>query len=404
MKLNGFLNELYISSASGKPANYSIMLQRKLIMAFRKTALASILITISLLLAGCSFGQPGTETKGTESTEVTISSEKTEVTETSGSSEAKSGHPESSISFLRKMIEEINEVDAQAEQMGYHPLRTILLMRFTEDKDPYEPVETVQADKNSITATTVMRIEEADFDGSSDFQTAAMLLLNGKSVEFSIDGKSSEGGILTTSLQTNKDYVMSVSANDLPVIEGKNKLTLLVFNYSKDKELYLDCQNDSVFFTSEQAYGGNVISACPESDINVFTAKDQSEADQFPSRSFIVPDEFVDFESDHYGYALTKTRSNPTMHFYISNMDNEDVNGDRSGFMLLFVDGKMQNVWNGKRFGEINIAEKDLLKVIKIKTDYKAGERHNVSWFYIETSDASRWIPVYRFSMLLQIE
>ncbi len=382
-------------------------------MAFRKTSLVSILIVISFLLASCSTGHSGSETQVTESTEVikssemtetSASSEITEVTETSASSDTKSVHPESSISFLREMIKEINEVDEQAEQMGYHPLRTMLLIKFTEDKTPYEPVETIHADKNSITATSVMRIEEADYDGSSVFETTAMLLLNGKVVEFSIDGTSSEGGILTTSLQTNKDYVMSVSADDLPVVEGTNKMTLLVYNYSKDKELYLDCQSDTVYFTSEQAYDGNFIAACPESDINIFAAKDQSEVNQLSSMPFVNSDEFVDFESDHYGYALTKARSNPTMHFYIDNMNNTDSNGERSGLMVLFVDGKMQNVWNGKRFGEINVSKNELLKVIKIDTDYAQGERHNISWFFIETSDPTRWIPVNRFSMLLEIE
>ena len=182
---------------------------------------------------------------------------------------AENAHPVSSIPFMREWIGEINRADEEAEKMGYHPVKKILIMEFTEDEAPYDPARTITAEGNSIHATVVMRIEEADSDESSEFSVTAALLVNGKPVDFSLDGNSSTEGILTASLNSNRDYIVSLSAENIPVLSGENKLLLAVFGYCKDQDFYLDEQRTEGSFVSGQAYDGAAVVTCPEDEISV---------------------------------------------------------------------------------------------------------------------------------------
>ena len=162
----------------------------------------------------------------------------------------------------QEWIEENNRMDEEMEQQGYHAVKKQLYLSLTEDAEPYAQVGTVAAETNGIHATVVMRVEESDSDESSAFSVTAVLLMNGKPVDFRLDGNSSEGGILTVSLDSNRDYVMSLSAEDLPVTAGENKLILSGFGYSGNQDFYLNpCYTKGYSGDTGQKRTGSVYAA-----------------------------------------------------------------------------------------------------------------------------------------------
>ena len=341
-----------------------------------------LLIGTAVFLSGCkSTDIIISENTGNSTTEVTSAT-----TETTTEQDA---HPVTKIPFLRKKIEEINEADKEMEQQGFHALKTICFIYFTQDEDPYEPIETVKIDKNRLEATAVVRIEEGDFDGHSDFGIYAFMTVNGKVVDFSLDDKSSKDGVLSTTMQTNEDYILQVSADNLPVEKGENEISLITIGYSGSRDMYISSQSSSVRFSSDHEESGNVIEVCPEENINIITYQDKNKANG--ASYFIMPEEQLNFESDHYGYVKVTTLPSPTMHFLIDNMSTEGLIGNRGGLLLFFVDGKLQPVWNGLYIGEISLKESDLVKEIVIASEFKSGEEHNIAWYYVETHGVSEW-------------
>ncbi len=214
---------------AGEPDILNIVEESKM----RKIISIALMICVSistLSLTACNSLTDNSLPQDTESTSQT--------TESSEDSQ----HPVSSIEFIRKQIEEINQNDELMEQQGFHAVRKILLMSFVEDNTPYNQIKEITAEGSSVHATVVMRVEEADSNVSSVFSMTAVLLANGKPVNFRLNENSSRDGVLTVPLNSNQDYIMSLTAEDLPTNTEENKLILVGFGYRKDQDFYLDPQ------------------------------------------------------------------------------------------------------------------------------------------------------------------
>ena len=316
---------------------------------------------------------------------------------------AENAHPVSSIPFIREWIEESNRMDEEMEKQGYHAVKKILIMDFAEDDAPYNPTGTVTAEGNSVHATVIMRIEEGDSDESSEFMMTAALLANGKPVDFRMDESSSSEGILRLLMNSNRDYIVSLRAEDVPVVQGENKLLLAVFGYCKDQDFFLQEQGIQGTFVSDRAYDGTAVAACPEDEINVAAVQDRSGLGPYAGSNFISPKDMIDFQSDHYGHFLMTSKPEPVMSFYLDNMSDEGLIGNRKGIMFLLIDGEPQPVWNGNCFGEISLTDSDLLKVIQVKSGFQAGEEPHVYWCYQETEGMDEWPISWTFRMKMKI-
>lgn len=196
---------------------------------------------------------------------------------------------------------------------------------------------------------------------------------------------------------------MSVSADNLPVVTGENELMLVVFNYCEARDLYIDCQSIAGHFVSDQDRIGTVTEACPENEIDIDTIREKTDMNRFSEMRFVSAGEMIDFQSDHYGNYLMTTKPNPTMHFYLDNTSISETAGSHTGIMFLFVDGELQPVWNGKYFGNISVADSDLLKVIHIGTAFQSGEQPHVYWYFQETQSSEDWPFSTAFRMKMNI-
>ncbi|SCW68548.1 hypothetical protein SAMN02910456_02583 [Ruminococcaceae bacterium YRB3002] len=368
-------------------------------------SIALMICILTLSLMACNSQTDSSLPQATEST--SVSSEETEETEaTSQTPEASedSQHPLSSIEFMRELIDEINQSDAQMEEQGYHPVRKILLMSFVEENTPYNRIEEIAAEGSGVHSTVAMRVEEGDSNESSVFAMTAVLLANGKPVSFRLNDNSSQDGVMTFPLNSNQDYIMSLSAEDLPAVEGANKLMLVVFGYSKDQDFYLESQSTTASFLSSTENDGVSAVTCPENEIDIVTIHDQSELGQYAQMDFLADGEMTDFQSDHYGNYLMTSRPEPTLHYYIDNMSDPGLYDNSEGIMFMLVDGELKPVWNGNCFGAISMKDGDLVKVIRLQSGFAAGEQHHIYWYYQETAGVSDW-PLstsYRMKMIIK--
>ena len=313
-------------------------------------------------------------------------------------------HPVSSIEFMREWIDEIHQADELMEQQGYHAVRKILLMSFAQDDAPYAPIEKIAAEGSGVHAAVVMRVEEADSNESSVFSMTAVLLVNGKPVSFRLNENSSRDEILTVPLNSNQDYMMALSAEDLPVVTGENKLMLVVFGYCKDQDFCLDPQCITGSFLSAVDNGGASAVPCPENEIDIVTIQNRSELGQYARMDFLSDGDMTAFQSDHYGNYLMTSKPEPTLFFYIDNMNNQGQYDNSKGIMFLLIDGELKPVWNGSCFGEISMRDSDLVKVIRLKSGFPAGEQHHIYWYYQETEGVSDWPAWASFRMKIKTE
>lgn len=109
---------------------------------------------------------------------------------------AADNHPLSAIPVLRDLIAEINRLDEEMAQMGYYALPTSLFMRFVEPDEPYDTIDESQLPvrDGSVDLTVAARIEEREFDGFSEFSVVVLLTVNGRMVDFEMDGSRSADG------------------------------------------------------------------------------------------------------------------------------------------------------------------------------------------------------------------
>ncbi len=316
------------------------------------------------------------------------------------------GHPISSIPFLREWIEENNRVDAEMELQGFHAEKRILIMEFTEDDEPYHPSRAISAEGNGLHATVVLRIEDAGRDEASSYSITAVLLVNGTPVDFRIDGNSSAGGVLTASMNSNQDYILSLQAENLPVIQGENKLTLTMLGYCEDQDFYLDAQSITGSFVSDRDDDGIALAPCPEDELDIVSIQNKNELGKYAGMPFLSAGEMIDFQSDHYGNVLMTAKADPTMWFYLDNVSMQDLSGNRKGLLFLFIDGELKPIWNGNSIAEVSLHDSDLLKAVRVESGFQAGECHHVYWYYLETESVVNldWPVSMAFRMKMKIE
>ena len=313
-------------------------------------------------------------------------------------------HPVSSIEFMREWIDEINQSDELMEQQGFHAVRKNIFMSFAEDDTPYTPIEKITAEGSGVHATVVMRVEEADSNESSVFSMTAVLLANGKPVSFRLNENSSQHGILTVSLNSNQDYIMSLRAEDLPAAAGENKLILVVFGYCKDQDFYLVPQSITGSFLSAVKNNGVSAVTCPENESDILTIQNKKELGQYATMDFLSDGDMTNFQSDHYGNYLMTSKPDPTLHFYLDNMNNPGQYDNSEGIMFMLVDGELKPVWNGSCFGEISMRDSDLVKVIRLESGFQAGEQHHLYWYYQETEGVTDWPASTSYRMKIKTE
>ena len=80
--------------------------------------------------------------------------------------------------------------------MGYYALPTSLFMRFVEPDEPYDTIDESQLPvrDGSVDLTVAARIEEREFDCFSEFSVVVLLTVNGRMVDFEMDGSRSADG------------------------------------------------------------------------------------------------------------------------------------------------------------------------------------------------------------------
>lgn len=312
-------------------------------------------------------------------------------------------HPVSSVAFLREWIEEDNRMNEEAERQGFHPVKQTLFLAFTEDGGAGEPVETVASEDGGIHGTVVARIEDPETDASDLFSMTAVLLLNGRPVDFSLEGNGSQEGVLSLPLNSNRDYIMTLRAGTLPVSAGENRLILIMFGYRGDQDFYLGPTYTKGSFLSDREYAGVSVAPCPEDQIDTVVIQNRSELQPYAENPFLSAGEMTDFQADHYGNYLMTSKPNPTMHFYLDNMSIPGMLSGSRGILFMLIDGELKPVWNGCRFGEMSVGDGDLLRVIRVESGFGSGEEHHIFWCYQETEGAEEWPVTQTFRMKMKM-
>ncbi len=207
------------------------------------------------------------------------------------------------------------------------------------------------------------------------------LFWNGEVYDFTLDGKQSTDGMITMEVKDDKDYVIPFEVNDLPVREGNNTFYFSSVFYGEKTGKYPVPQRYEGHFRAEKARPGREpVKAAAESELEpgqITVVTDRGEANY----AQLVSEESV-IDSKGLNYQL---HPNPTFYVNARNIGNQDDPCNRSGIMLIFVDGKPQTCFNGCMYGAVSLTDKEYRKEFAFPTAFQAGEKHAVLLLYSET-------------------
>lgn len=302
-------------------------------------------------------------------------------------------------SYLRQQLEEIfgdaqygfgRDRISQANMIGFTELSA-------ESDTPAEindealPVEdgTLQMELNLLLYTK---------DGAEyDLSTAFVLCWNGAICDFSLDGKQSTDGVLYMDMQQNRECVVPFTAENLPVCEGENTFYFCAVPYCPETGRYWGTMLYFGYYDAEEAREGQApIPLAPETELDpacIISVKDMDEA---MTDLNIAPDSRISILLDD----CYKVHANPTFYLNVANYRNSDGPSNRHGFAMLFVDGRLQPIWNDARFAAVSAAETEYTRRYAVKTDFSAGEHRNVCLVYAELQDDKDFSSCYAFSQV----
>lgn len=210
---------------------------------------------------------------------------------------------------------------------------------------------------------------------------------NGEVIDFSVDGRQSEGGILQIDFPYFEELVVPFTAEALPIIEGDNTLYFAFFPYCEETGGYLASQSFIGFYRSEQACEGrNSLPITAEADLDpdrIMVVDDKNKA---MTNDYVALSDLISFNGGSFPMEYT-VRPEPTFYLNISNAMNVEGPSNRGGIMLFFADGQPQPVWNGKLFAAASVGDNEYKKSFSIKTGFKSGEQHDVLLAYAELFD-----------------
>ena len=227
------------------------------------------------------------------------------------------------------------------------------------------------------------------------------LFWNGEVYDFTLDGKQSTDGMITMEVKDDKDYVIPFEVNDLPVQEGNNTFYFSSVFYGEKTGKYPVPQRYEGHFQSEEARSGRApLRAASESELapgQISTKTERADAIQYRT----VNSEAV-ISSKWQNYQL---HPNPIFYLNASNIRNQDDPCNRSGIMLIFIDGKPQACFDGCMYGKISLTDKEYRKEFAFPTSFQAGEKHAVLLLYSETEvdkvDSSMLYATFHYFYIL---
>ena len=345
-----------------------------------KSTLALVIALSCINLCGCD--DKGTSLYNPDDSSETIKSEiNTEdldsIDETTHPSETESDTP------ARQAIKEIS---GMYEQNG-QKMPELALMFFTEETDSAGSV--TEIDKNSLPMNDgtikagLNLLVYSPEDTECTVKGSFVMFWNGKPYDFSVDDKQSKDGALQLELIYNNEVVLPFESKNLPVQEGENTLYFCFIPYCEESGKYLMSQRNYAYFNSEQTLDGTEPIAVteetelPQESVGVIPDKNTAGTYYQVKQSDII-------SSNKEKYTL---HSNPTFYLNISNLTNHDAASNRSGIGMLFADGELQPIWNGKKYLSTSLSSSEMRKTISAETSYQSGEKHDVCMVYAELTD-----------------
>ena len=184
-------------------------------------------------------------------------------------------------------------------------------------------------------------------------------------------------------LTYNKEVVLPFESKNLPVQEGENTLYFCFIPYCGDSGKYLMSQRNYAYFNSEQTLDGT-----EPIDVTEETELPQESVEVIPDKNTagtyyqVKQSDIISSNKDKY-----TLHSNPTFYLNISNFTNHDAASNRSGIGMLFADGELQPIWNGKKYLSTSLSSSEMRKTISAETSYQSGEKHDVCMGYAEIAD-----------------
>ena len=352
--------------------------------AYKKTITIGLTILISICsLCGC--GQEtevlyDPNTSGEETSSVTsLSSEDTLTEKSEMSKEPAETEP---ISYLRESAQEY--LNMASENGG--TINDGGLMCFwdaaSESDEPLErneynlPVEdgTLELELNVLAYS----MQEINYDIIGAF----VFSWNGQIYDFSLGDTQSTNGMAQLDMQYWQDLAVPFKAEDLPIQEGDNTFFFWFFPYC-EKTGYLTAQSFvGHYFAEESRTGREPILMAAEADLNPALITFVTDEIEAMTADGTDPSDRISFDGERY-----TLHENPTFHVNLSNTFNAEGSSNRSGIAMLFVDGQLQPVWNDSYYAAVFATEADYRKTYSVKTNFHAGEQHDVLAVYAEMQD-----------------
>lgn len=241
---------------------------------------------------------------------------------------------------------------------------------------------------------------ENEYKGEKTMKTVMLVTVNDEICDFTLDGQTSEQGLLITEKPMGVELTEALSVKDCGLLEGDNELAVHMVVYYPSG--FASATSISRIFVSEveqtcNADYGYDVRELSGSVVVTSEGKDDREIRSWLGKTTDFLYDKISFNSSNRCMTVA-TDSEIQMSFPNQSGDEEPV--ARQGIVLVLKDGEPIGAWDGETVGYISLGEEDLNVALPITVDKQAEDyAHLIFVFFDETYDGKTFITerLFRF-------
>ncbi len=241
---------------------------------------------------------------------------------------------------------------------------------------------------------------EDEYQGEKTMKTVLLVTVNDEICDFTLDGETSEKGLLVTEKPMGKELTEALSVEKCKLVKGDNELAVHVAVYYPSG--FATATSISRVFVSEVEQTCNVdygydVRKLSGSEVVTSEGKDDREIRSWLGKTTDFLYEELSFDSSIRCMTVA-TDSEIQMSF--SNKRGDGKPAARQGIVLVLKNGEPIGVWDGEVIGKLTLTDADLNVTLPVAVEKEAGEyAHLVFVFFDAESDGETFFSerLFRF-------
>ncbi|MBR2409455.1 MAG: hypothetical protein IKB07_10950 [Lachnospiraceae bacterium] len=225
---------------------------------------------------------------------------------------------------------------------------------------------------------------EGEYKGEKTMKTVILVTVNDEICDFTLDGQTSEKGLLITEKPMGKELTEALSVEKCNLVKGDNELAVYVAVYYPSG--FVTATSISRIFVSEVEQICNVdygydVKELSGSEVVTSEGKDEREIRSWLGKTTDFLYDKISFNSSNRCMTVA-TDSEIQMSFPNQRGDEKPV--ARQGIVLVLKNGEPIGAWDGELIGRLTLTDTDLNVTLPITVEKEAEEYAHLTFVFFD--------------------